>query len=56
MVLVFASAAKAVLLSEQMCFLLLISFLARRSCVHLWIAITSAENAMQRLTIGMLSL
>ena len=55
-VVVFASAAKVALLSEQMCILLLVRFLVKRSSVHLRIAITSAENTVERLPIGMLSL
>jgi hypothetical protein len=53
-VVVFGSAARTALLSEQMC--ILIRFLARRSSVRLRIAITSAENTMERLPIGMLLL
>jgi hypothetical protein len=55
-VVVFASAAKAALLSEQMCILLLIRFLLKRSFVHLRIAISSAENTVERLPIGTLPL
>jgi hypothetical protein len=54
-VVVFASAAKATLLSEQIC-ILLIRFLVKRRSVHLRIAITSAENTVERLPIDMLSL
>jgi hypothetical protein len=55
-VVVFASAVIAAVLSEQMCILLLVRFLVKRSSVHLRIAITSAENTVERLPIGMLSL
>jgi hypothetical protein len=55
-VVVFASAAVAALLSEQMYVLLLIRFLVKRSSVHLRIAITLAKNIVERLPIGMLSL
>jgi hypothetical protein len=55
-VVVFATAAIAALLSEQMCILLLIRFLVKRSFVHLRITTTSAENIVERLPIGMLSL
>jgi hypothetical protein len=55
LVVVFASAARAALLSWQMYIFLLIRFLVRSS-VHLRIAITSAENIVDRLHIGMLSL
>ena len=55
-VVVFASAAKATLLSEQICILLLVRFLVKRRSVHLRIAVTSAENTVERLPIGMLSL
>jgi hypothetical protein len=53
-VVVYASAARAALLSQQMCILLLIIFLVRRSSVHLRIVITSEENSVERLPIGML--
>jgi hypothetical protein len=53
---VFVSAAIAALLSEQMSILLLVRFLVKRSSVHLRIAITSAENIVERLPIGMLPL
>jgi hypothetical protein len=53
---VFASAAIAALISEQMCILLLVRFLVKRSSAHLRTAITSAENTVERLPIGMLSL
>jgi hypothetical protein len=55
-VIVFASAAIAAVLSEQMCTLLLVRSLVKRSSVHLRITITSVENTMERLLIGMLSL
>ena len=55
-VVVFASSAKAALVSEKMCILLLVRLLTKRSSVHLRIAITSAENTVERLPIGMLSL
>jgi hypothetical protein len=55
-VVVFASAVIAALLSDQMYILLLVRFLVKRSSVHLRIAITSAENTVERLAIGMLSL
>jgi hypothetical protein len=55
-VVVFASAAKAALLSEQMFILLLVRFLVKRSSVHLRIAITLAENTVEKLPVGMLSL
>jgi hypothetical protein len=54
-VVVLASAAKAALLSKQIC-ILLVRFLVKRSSVHIRIAITSAENTVERLSIGMLSL
>jgi hypothetical protein len=55
LVVVFTSAAKATLLSELMCILLLVRFLVKRSSVHHRIVITSAENTVERLPIGMLS-
>jgi hypothetical protein len=55
-VVVFTSIARAVLLSEQMCIVLLIRFLVRSSSVHFRIAIILAGSAVERLTIGMLSL
>ena len=55
-VIVLASAAKAALLSKQMCILLLVRFLVKRSSIHIRIAITSTENTVEMLSIGMLSL
>lgn len=46
LVVVFASAAVAALLSEQICILLLIMFLDKRSSVHLRFAVTSAWNTL----------
>jgi hypothetical protein len=56
MVLVFVSTTRAALLSEQICILLLIRFLVSSSSVHLTIAITSTENTVERLPIGMIFL
>jgi hypothetical protein len=55
-VVVFESAARGALQSEQLCILLVIRFLVKRSSVHLRIAITLAENTVERLAIGFLSL
>jgi hypothetical protein len=53
---VFASAAIVALLSEQMCILLLVRFLVKRISAQLRIAITSTENTVERLPIGMIYL
>ena len=55
-VVVFASAAIAVLLSKQIHILLLVTFLDKRSYVHLRITIISACKIVERLPIGILSL
>ena len=49
LVVVFSSAAKSALLSDQICILLLVRFLVQRSFVYLRKAITSAENTVERL-------
>ena len=55
LVVVFASAAKVALPSEQMCILLLIRILVRSSA-RLRVVITSAENTVDRLPIRILLL
>jgi hypothetical protein len=55
-VVVFANAAIAVLLSKQIHILLLVTFLDKRSYVHLRITIISACKTVERLPIGILSL
>jgi len=55
LVVVFASAAIAALLSQQIHVLLLVTFLDKRNSVCIRIAITSAWNTIERLRIGILS-
>jgi hypothetical protein len=55
-VMVLASATVAGLLSEQMCTLLIITFLDIRNSVRLRIAITLAKNTVDSLLVGILPL
>jgi hypothetical protein len=54
-VLVLAIAAIDALLAHQMCILLFIKFLDKRSSVHLRFAITSSRNIVKGLPIQILS-